>query len=116
MKLNLNGLDVACIIGERADERTRLQHLRIDLALELDEKASETDELADTVDYAALGDRVRATLVAASCRMIERAARLVLDLCLAEPRVRGASVTVTKSGAVPQLESAAVTLEGARGA
>ena len=33
MLLRLNGIDVDCVIGERPDERTRLQTLRIDVEL-----------------------------------------------------------------------------------
>ena len=114
MTLRLNGIEVDCIIGERPDERKRLQTLRIDIALEVPETASETDELADTVDYAALTERVRSSLAAARCRMIERAARVVCDVCLAEPLVRSVEVSVVKSGAIPHLESAQVVLSRAR--
>lgn len=108
MTLTLNGLDVACIIGERPDERTRLQTLRIDIELEVGDLAAETDALDDTVDYAALAARVREALVAAKCRMIERAAKVVHDVCRADSRIYGARVTVTKVGAVPHLASATV--------
>ena len=110
MKLRLNGIDVDCIIGERPDERTRLQSLRVDVELEISGAAAETDELSDTVDYAALTERIRAALSAAKCRMIERAARVVRDVCLAEPLVEAAKVSVTKVGAIPHLESAEVVL------
>ena len=114
MKLKLNGIDVDCVIGERPDERTRTQRLRVDVALTIDDRAAETDELGDTVDYAALAEKVRAALVAARCRMIERAAKVVCDLCLAEPKVSAAEVTVTKSGAIPRLESASVLYEAVK--
>ena len=65
-----------------------------------------SDELSDTVDYAALTERVRAALVAAKCRMIERAAKVVCDVCLAETKVKAATVRVTKTGAVAHLGSA----------
>ena len=106
MKLNLNGLDVDCVIGELPDERNRLQRLRVDVALEIPDRAAETDALVDTVDYAVLAARIREALVAAKCRMIERAAKVVCDVCAAEPPVRAATATVTKSGAVPGLSSA----------
>ena len=93
MTLRLNGIDVDCIIGERPDERTRLQTLRVDVELEVDEIAAETDELSDTVDYAA-----------------QRAAKVARNVCLSEPKVLGAKVRVVKSGAVPHLESAEVVL------
>ena len=112
MTLELNGLTVFCIIGELPEERVNPQMLRVDLVLTVDGAAATTDELADTVDYAALAARVRAALVAAECRMIERAAKLALDVCLAETKVSAAKVRVTKSGAVAGLESASVTIEG----
>ena len=104
--LSLNNIDVECVIGERKDERDRLQKLRVDVELEIPDTAGETDELADTVDYAALTEKIRAALVAAKCKMIERAAKVVCDICLADAKVSSAKVTVTKSGAVPHLESA----------
>lgn len=110
MTLELNGIDVTCIIGDRPGERQRPQRLRVDIALETDAAAADTDSLADTVDYAALTQRIRAALVAAKCRMIERAAKVVRDVCLADPKVRAARVRVVKSGAVPHLESAAVIM------
>jgi dihydroneopterin aldolase len=106
MELLLNGLDVDCVIGERPDERGRLQRLRVDAVLEIPATAGETDALADTVDYAALAREIRETLVAAECQMIERAARLAVDCCFEQPFVRVAEVTVTKTGAIAHLASA----------
>ena len=109
MTLELNGIDVECIIGERAEERTRTQRLLVDVRLEIDDAAAESDALSDTVDYAALTEKVRAALVAAKCRMIERAAKVVCDLCREDPKVRAATVRIVKAGAVAHLASAAVT-------
>ena len=114
MKLELNGIDVDCIIGERPDERTRTQRLRVDVVLTIVDAVTETDELSDTVDYAALTESIRAALVAAKCRMIERAARVVCDLCLADAKVSEANVRVTKSGAIEHLESAAAVIEAVK--
>lgn len=114
MKLELNGIDVECIIGERPDERTRAQRLRVDVVLTIGDTAAKTDELADTVDYAALTEGIRAALVAAKCKMIERATKVVADLCLADEKVSAAKVRVVKSGAIPHLESAAAVIEAAK--
>ena len=111
MQLKLNGIEVECVIGERPDERTRTQRLRVDVELELAATAAETDELGDTVDYAALTETVRATLRAATCRMIERAAKVVADACLADGKVASVTVRVTKFGAIPHLESATAVYE-----
>ena len=110
MRLTLDGIDVDCVIGERPDERERLQRLRVDVELAVGEKAAESDELADAVDYAALAESIRSALVDAKCRLIERAAKVVRDVCMADRRVSAARVSVTKAGAVPHLASATAVL------
>ena len=114
MKLELNGLEVNCVIGERPEERTRTQRLRVDVVMDVDESASTSDSLRDVVDYAKLASKIRAALEWARCRMIERAARVAYDACMLDSRVNAASVKITKFGAIPFLESASVTYEGSR--
>jgi len=114
MKLKLNGIDVDCVIGERTDERNRLQRLCVNVELLVSDAAALTDSLADTADYAVLTERIRASLVAAQCRMIERAAKVVADVCLNEEKVRSVRVAVVKSGAIPHLESAEAVYEYSR--
>ena len=110
MLLELNGIDVDCIIGELPDERVRKQRLMVDVKLEIGEASALSDDLNDTVDYAALTESIRSALVSAECRMIERAAKVVHDVCIADAKVRSATVRVTKAGAIRHLESASVTL------
>ena len=110
MTLRLDGLEVECVIGERADERARTQRLVVEAELTVSDAAADTDDLADAADYAALADRIRAALVAAKCRLIERAAKIVHGVCLADPHVSAARVSVTKAGAVPGLASATAVL------
>lgn len=110
MTLKLNGLEVECIIGERPEERGTAQLLRIDAELEVSDLPAETDALADAVDYAALSEKIRDALVAAKCRLIERAAKIALDVCSANPRITSAKVSVTKSDAVAGLASATATI------
>ena len=114
MKLELNGIDVDCIIGERPDERTRPQRLRVDVVLTIGDTAAETDELADTIDDAVLTEEIRTALVAAKCRMIERAAKVVCNLCLKNAKVSAAKVRVTKRGAIEHLESASAVKEATK--
>jgi len=106
MTLSLDGLEVCCVIGDLPEERTRAQRLLVDAVLEVDAAAADTDELSDTVDYAALAAAIRRSLVDAKCRMIERAAKIAAEECMKDGRVRSATVTITKSGAVEGLKSA----------
>jgi len=110
MKLSLDGLEVCCVIGDLPEERTRAQRLLVDAVLEVDAAAADTDELSDTVDYAALAAAIRSSLVDAKCRMIERAAKIAAEECLKDGRVFSATVTITKSGAVEGLRSASASM------
>ena len=112
MVLELNGLAVDCIIGELPEERGRRQRLVVDVRLEICSVSAFSDDLSVTVDYASLAESIRAALVAAECRMIERAAKVAYDVCVANSMVRTASVKVTKSGAIPHLASASATFPG----
>ena len=112
MILELNGLSVECVIGDRPSERTQPQRLLVDVRLEIDETVSESDALEDTVDYAALTEKIREALAKSQCRMIERAAKVVWKICRAFPSVRHATAKVTKAGAVPHLASASATFLG----
>ena len=113
-ELLLNGLEVECVIGDRPEERERPQRLVVDISLEVDPAAFETDRLEDAADYAAIASRVSEALTAAKCRLVERAVKLAAIECLSHPRVRRATATVTKSGAVPGLKSAAARYTATR--
>ena len=105
--LKLNGIEVECILGDLPEERAREQKILVDLALALDlQSAGSSDSLDDTVDYALLVGDVREALEDAKCRLLERAAELVADVCLSDPRVEKATVSVRKFGGVPGLGSA----------
>ena len=112
MTLEVKGIEVDCIIGELPDERVREQRLVVDAELEVGDAVARSDSLADTADYVSLARRIRSALVAARCRMLERAAKVALGECLADANVRRARVRVTKSGAVPGVGSAAAVAEG----
>ena len=114
MHLILNGLDVECVIGERVDERMRLQRLVLDIELEVDDRVVKTDALEDTVDYAALSVRVRSALQKAKCQMIERAAYVAYEACIVDERVKWVRVKVTKTGAIAHLASCTAIYEGTR--
>ena len=109
--LKLNAIEVECVIGDLPEERTADQKLLVDVALEMElADAAESDRLNDTVDYALLVGNIREVLEEAKCRLLERAAGLVADVCLDDPRVERVTVSVRKFGSVPGLGSAEVKL------
>ncbi len=108
-QLKLNGIEVECIIGDLPEERENEQRLLVDVALDIDlADAAESDRLDDTVDYALLVGNIREALEDAKCRLLERAAGVVADVCLSDPRVERVTVGVRKFGSVSGLGSAEV--------
>jgi len=106
MQLELNGIDVLCIIGELPAERVTPQRLEVSLKLTIPADAAETDAIEDTVDYVEVAEAVRQALVKGECRLIERAAALAAQAAMADPRVRACEATVEKAGVVPGLGAA----------
>jgi dihydroneopterin aldolase len=99
----LEGLRVECIVGDLPHERTFPQELFLDMALTCDlAPAGASDLLSDTVNYVAVIDAVRQTLIEAKCQMIERAAQLAVEATFAvDSRVLAVEVTVRKPHALP---------------
>ena len=108
-QLKLNGIEGECIIGDQPEERENEQRLLVDVALDIDlADAAESDRLDDTVDYSLLVGNIREALEDAKCRLLERAAGVVADVCLSDPRVERVTVGVRKFGSVSGLGSAEV--------
>ena len=115
MRLQLDSMEVDCVIGDLPGERDREQTLSIDVTLEVSDGAAESDSIADTVDYALLAGNVARALKAARCRMIERAAKIAWDECMAFPNTLAAKVRVSKKGAVARLAGASAEYCGEDG-
>ena len=111
----LRAVAVEALIGCFEWERQAKRPLLVDLDLACDLRdAAASDRLEDTVDYFGLTKRVRELCAASSFRLIEALAGEIARVCLADPRVLGATVTVRKPGAVEGVGDIAVVLERAR--
>lgn len=96
-RVALTGIEVRARHGVFPEERERDHRFVVDAVLELDlAPASRSDDLDDTVDYGALLDAIAATAAGGPHQLIETVAGAVLDVCLEDPRVAAATVTVHK--------------------
>jgi dihydroneopterin aldolase len=115
-QLELCGLEIRCIIGDRLEERVCEQTLVLNVGLTLDmSDVFASDALRDTVDYVAVAEDIRKALVGAQFRMVEAAAECVAQVCLRHARVDAVCVRVEKAAAVSGLRAAAVTVERTKG-
>ena len=112
-RISLTGLRVHGRHGVLPAERRDGQEFVVDVALELDLRpAGRSDDLADTVDYGDLALRLAAVVAGEPVDLLETLAQRLAEMCLADPRVRRAEVTVHKPQApiVPAFTDVAVTV------
>jgi 7,8-dihydroneopterin aldolase/epimerase/oxygenase len=116
-RITLTGLRARGRHGVYDFERTQGQDFVVDVVLELDlSQAAGSDQVADTVHYGELVERLVSVVGGEPVNLIETLAQRLADTCLADPRVDAATVTVHKPQAPisHQFADVAVTLRRAR--
>jgi dihydroneopterin aldolase len=117
-RITLTGLRVRGRHGVLASERVRGQDFVVDAELELDlGPAAASDDVADTVHYGELAGQLAAVVAGEPVDLIETLADRLVAVCLADPRVAAATVTVHKPQApIPHdFADVAVTVRRSRG-
>ena len=83
-------------------ERSREQELLVDISIDFDtSRAAESDELADTVDYAFFRKTAKEVVEKQSFRLLEKLADAVAQKVLEDARISTVSVTVRKTEMYP---------------
>lgn len=96
-RITLLGLTVRGYHGVLESERRTGQDFVIDVTLTLPLlQAASTDDVTDTVHYGELAEKLAEVVAGEPVNLIETLASRLLDVCLADPRVREATVTVHK--------------------
>jgi 7,8-dihydroneopterin aldolase/epimerase/oxygenase len=116
-RIALTGLRVRGNHGVFDFERADGQDFVIDVVLELDlAPAAASDDVTDTVHYGELAGRLAEVVAGEPVNLIETLAQRLADVCLHDPRVRAATVTVHKPQApIPhEFADVAVTIRRAR--
>lgn len=97
----IEDLLVRCIIGINEDERREKQDVVIDILLGHDSlKAGRSDDFADAVDYRGIKKRVFTMVEQSEFFLVEALAEAIADICLENPGVIEAQVTVHKPSAL----------------
>jgi len=110
-RIHINRLMARAIIGLNKWERDKKQELAISVILDVDLRpAGASDQLADTVDYKAIKNRILELVENSEFLLIERLADAIAQLCLDEPKVERVNVTVDKLGALRFARSVAVEI------
>ncbi len=116
-RIELTGLRAHGRHGVYDFERVAGQEFVVDAVLELDlAPAARSDEVSDTVHYGELAERLVAVIIGDPVNLIETLADRLITVCLADPRVDAATITVRKPEApIPHtFTDVAVTMRRAR--
>ena len=110
-EIALTGLRVRGHHGVFEHERRDGQDFVVDAVLELSTRAAAaSDDLADTVHYGELAQRLADIVAGEPVNLLETLVQRLADACLADPRVAAARVTVHKPQAPIPLSFADVAV------
>jgi len=93
----LNNIRAYGYTGFLPEERTLGQWFAVDVRLELSlEKAGQTDNIQDTLDYREVIDQIKNTIRTERFLLLERLAQVLTQQVLAFPLVQAVTLRVTK--------------------
>lgn len=116
--IELEGLNVSCVLGVLPEERDREQPIRVDLRLSLDlVPAGRSASIGDTIDYDRVAHEIAALLRFRRYRLLENAAEELAAMLLGvHPALEGLELRLAKPEALRgRADAAAVRVARSRG-
>jgi dihydroneopterin aldolase/D-erythro-7,8-dihydroneopterin triphosphate epimerase len=114
-QIQVKDLLLRTIIGINDEERANRQDVLINLRLDVDmRRAGETDDIQYAVNYRTLTKRIIELVEGSHFYLVEKMAAEIAQICLADPGVQRAVVSVEKPGALRFARSVGVTIERSR--
>lgn len=111
-KIVLKGVTLQTLIGWHEWERHALRPLIVDLSIGMPKKdACYSDDLADTIDYEAVVNQLRASLLTKQFLLIEALAEYVANVLLQDFGAPWVKVTVSKPNVLTDVENVGVVIE-----
>jgi dihydroneopterin aldolase len=107
----IRNLELLAHIGVYGHEQGKLQPVRINVDLAVEDVIEVGDRLEKVVDYATIEQKIRALVAAGHINLAETLAERIAQACFDDNRVRTARVRVEKLHALPGAESAGVEIE-----
>ncbi len=115
MIIKIKNLRLRTTIGLHEWERQKQQEIIINLELEIDSQtAAHTDNIADSVDYQSIKNKLLEKVEKSNFFLIERLAGFILDIVMENKKISRAKVEIDKPHALRFAESVSITLERTR--
>jgi len=114
-RILVKDLLVRCILGISDEERREKQDVVINLALLGDfRKAGLSDNIEDAVDYRAIKKHIVSEIETSDYHLVEALAERIASICLEDPGILSAEVTVEKPSALRFARSVGVQITRSR--
>lgn len=108
----LGGLEIETVIGIYDWERTIKQKIILDIEMAFDiKKAAQTDDIAYTLDYKAVSDRIATFAEASEYYLVETLAEEIARIILTEFPTPWVKITLNKIGAVSRARDVGIIIE-----
>jgi 7,8-dihydroneopterin aldolase/epimerase/oxygenase len=108
----LSGLEIDTVIGIYDWEREIKQTVVLDLEMACDiRKAAETDDIAHTLDYKAVTERVSEFVEQSDFFLVEKLIEEVANLLRYEFKVPWVRITLNKKGAITRAKDVGIIIE-----
>lgn len=98
-------------IGVYEHEKKAIQDIMLDIQLDIDIRAAaQSDQLADTLDYAQLSQQLAQHCLTTHTELVEKLAEDLAQICLNDARVRSVTLKLGKPHAIAQAQSVGVQI------
>jgi dihydroneopterin aldolase len=108
----LGGLEIETVIGIYDWERTIKQKIYLDIEMAFDiKKAAATDDIAYTLDYKTVSDRVVRFVETSEFFLVETLIEKIADILLTEFSIPWVRIVLNKKGAVSRARDVGIIIE-----
>ncbi len=108
----LGGLEVETLIGIYEWERQRKQTIVLDIEMAFDiSKAAQTDDIAHTLDYKAVTQRVVSFVEASEFLLVEKLIEEIATLLRSEFPIPWVRIVLNKRGAITRAKDVGIIIE-----
>jgi dihydroneopterin aldolase len=108
----LGGLEIETVIGIYDWERTIKQKIYLDIEMAFDiKKAAATDDIAYTLDYKTVSDRIVQFVESSEFFLVETLIEKIADILLTEFSIPWVKIVLNKKGAVSRARDVGIIIE-----
>ena len=114
-RIEIHDLLLRCIVGINESERKNKQDVLINITLWADTRAAAaSDDIDDAVNYRTVTKQIIEHVETSQYFLLERLVERVAEICLGDPRVEQAQVTIEKPAALRFARSVGITITRTR--